>query len=113
MFETSSSELGKAAVSGFGTAIGIAILAVAAMLILPLPFGGGAVAVGGIGWLVGGVVYRASDHKQNRALQWVGGLATFAGFLIVSTVDPFGATIGLIIGTYYAIQRLKPPRGVR
>ncbi|MDP6821868.1 MAG: hypothetical protein QF554_01060 [Dehalococcoidia bacterium] len=112
MFQASSGELGKAVVAGFGTALGVAILASAAMLIFPLPFGGGAVAVGGIGWLVGEVVYRASDYKQSQTLQWVGGLATFSGFLIVSFVDPLGAIIGLIIGTYYAIQRLKPPRGI-
>jgi hypothetical protein len=113
MYAADTGELGKAAAAGLGTAIGLAVLTVAVMVVFPLPFGGGAVGVGGIGWLVGEVVFRASNHKQSRSLQWVGALATFVGFLIVSLADPFGAIIGLIIGTYYAIQRVKPPRGIQ
>jgi hypothetical protein len=29
------------------------------------------------------------------------------------SVADAGAIIGLIIGTYYAIQRVKPPRGIQ
>ncbi|MDA1256535.1 MAG: hypothetical protein O3C10_01620, partial [Chloroflexi bacterium] len=60
--------------------------------------------------LIGEVVYRASGYKQTRALQWVAGLATLLAFIIVTPFEP--AVIGLIIGTYYAIQRVKPPRGL-
>ncbi|MCH7593280.1 MAG: hypothetical protein IIB27_02100 [Chloroflexi bacterium] len=111
MFQASSGELGKAAAAAFGTAIALSVVAGLILTAVGLALGG-VVVVGGVGWLVGEVVYRASGYKQSRALQVVAGLATLASFLIISFFAPFGAIIGLIIGTYYAIQRVKPPRGV-
>ncbi len=110
MFAASSSELGRAAAAGFGAAIGIAIAAGAVVTVFQLPFFG-VIVVGGIGWVVGEVVYRASGYKQSRALQWVAGSAVLAAFLVLTVFGDLSAFIGLIIGTYYAIQRVKPPRG--
>lgn len=111
MFQASAGELGKAAAAAFGTAIVVSIAAGFILDVFNLQFGG-VVAVGGAGWLIGEVVYRASGYKQSRALQWVAGLATLLSFIIVTPFEPVGTFIGLIIGTYYAIQRVKPPRGV-
>lgn len=110
MFRASSGELGKAAAAGFGTAIVLSFFAGLILTAVGLSLGG-VVVVGGVGWLVGEVVYRASGYKQSRPLQVVAGLATLVSFMIISFFAPFGAIIGLIIGTYYAIQRVKPPRG--
>ncbi len=111
MFHASGGELGKAAAAGFGTAIAVSFAAGIILNILNQSIGG-VLAVGGAGWLVGEVVYRASGYKRSRALQVVAGLATLASYLIISIFAPSAsAIIGLIIGTYYAIQRVKPPRG--
>ena len=106
MFRASGGELGKAIVAAVVTAVAAGLV----LGIFNLRFGG-VVAVGGAGWLIGEVVYRASGYKQTRALQWVAGLATLLAFIIVTPFEPVGTFIGLIIGTYYAIQRVKPPRG--
>jgi len=111
MFQASSGELGKAVVTGFGTAIGLSFIAGFVVVFFQIPFFG-IIIVGGIGWVVGEVVYRASGYKQSTALQWVAGLSVLSSFLVLTIFGDFTAIIGLIIGTYYAIQRLKPPRGV-
>ena len=112
MFETSSGELGKAAAAGFGTAIGLSVLAGLLVIFFQIPFFG-IVVVGAIGWALGEVVYRAGGYKQSRSLQWVAGLSVLTAFMVVTFLFRDGsAVIGLIIGTYYAIQRVKPPRGV-
>ncbi|HCV27924.1 MAG TPA: hypothetical protein QGI07_08655 [Dehalococcoidia bacterium] len=112
MFEASSGELGKAAAAGFGTAIVVGIASGFILGVFNLSLGG-VVAVGGAGWLIGEVVHRASGYKQSRPLQWIAGLATLLAFIIVTPFEPLGTLIGLIIGSYYAIQRVKPPRGVQ
>lgn len=112
MFHASGGELGKAAAAGFGTSIVVSFVAGFILNVVGVSFGG-VVAVGGAGWLIGEVVYRASGYKRSRALQMVAGLATLLSYLIITLFAPSGAAIiGLIIGTYYAIQRVKPPRGV-
>jgi len=110
MFQASSGELGKAILAGLGTAIGLSLLAGAVVVLFQIPFFG-IIIVGAIGWAVGEVVYRASGYKQSRALQWVAGLSVLSSFGILTMFGGWGAVIGLIIGTYYAIQRVKPPRG--
>ena len=110
MFQASSGELGKAILAGLGTAIGLSLLAGAVVVLFQIPFFG-IIIVGAIGWAVGEVVYRASGYKQSRALQWVAGLSVLSSFLILTIFGDFTAILGLIIGTYYAIQRVKPPRG--
>jgi hypothetical protein len=111
MFQTSSGELGKAALAGVGTAVGLSLLAGAIVVFFQIPFFG-IIIVGAIGWAVGEVVYRASGYKQSKSLQWVAGLSVLSSFLVLTIFGDFTAILGLIIGTYYAIQRVKPPRGV-
>ena len=110
MFQASSGDLGKAIAAGFGAAIGLSLLAVFIVVLFQIPFFG-VLVVGGVGWAVGEVVYRASGYKQSRALQVVAGLSVLTSFLLLTFVGDATAIIGLIIGTYYAIQRVKPPRG--
>jgi len=114
MYEADKQELGKAAAAGFGTAIGLTFLVAFIVVALRLPFFG-IIIVGAIGWLVGEAVYRASGHKRSRALQWITGASVLSSFLVLTIlgVADGGAIIGLIIGTYYAIQRVKPPRGIQ
>ncbi|MFP6593950.1 MAG: hypothetical protein VB860_03100 [Dehalococcoidia bacterium] len=112
MFEVDTGELGKAAAAGFGTAVSLSFLAGFIVVLLQIPFFG-IIIVGAIGWAVGEVVYRASGHKQSRALQWVAGLSVLSSFLVLTIFGDFTAILGLIIGTYYAIQRVKPPRGIQ
>jgi flagellar biogenesis protein FliO len=55
-------------------------------------------------------VYRASGYKQSQALQWIAGLSVLSSFLVFTIFGDFTAILGLIIGTYYAIQKVRPPR---
>jgi hypothetical protein len=112
MFEADTRELGRAAAAGFGTAIGLSFLAGFIVVLFQIPFFG-IIIVGAIGWAVGEVVYRASGQKQSRYLQWIAGLSVLSSFLVLTIFGDFTAILGLIIGTYYAIQRVKPPRGVQ
>jgi flagellar biogenesis protein FliO len=112
MFEADTRELGRAAAAGFGTAIGLSFLAGFIVVLFQIPFFG-IIIVGAIGWVVGEVVYRASGQKQSRYLQWIAGLSVLSSFLVLTIFGDFTAILGLIIGTYYAIQRVKPPRGVQ
>jgi hypothetical protein len=109
MFEAGPAELGKAAAAGFGTAIGLSILAGAIVLTFGIPFFG-IIFIGAIGWVVGEAVYRASGYKQSQALQWIAGLSVLSSFLVFTIFGDFTAILGLIIGTYYAIQKVRPPR---
>ena len=65
------------------------------------------------GWIIGSVTYRASGFKRNSKLQIASGAATLLSFMIMSLVMPMtiGGFIGLAVGMYYAIGRVKPPRG--
>ena len=113
MYEADTAELGKAAAAGFGTAIGLSLISAAIVAQFGIPFFG-IVVVGAIGWAVGEVVYRASGHKRSRNLQLVAGLSVLASFFAITFLFRDGSAIlGVIIGTYYAIQRVKPPRSIQ
>ena len=115
VFDPSAAETGRAGVAAAVT--GIAVAAFAWVLAIVLP---GSllryiliVAPATAGWVIGAVTYRASGFKRNLRLQLISGAATFLSFVMMSLVIgmTIGGFIGLAVGIWYAMGRVKPPRG--
>ena len=115
VFDPSAGETGKAVAAAAITAIAVAVLAWGLLIAVP-GFVGRYVyilAPAAAGWIIGSVTYRASGFKRNLKLQVVSGTATLLSFMVMSFL--MGASIpgfiGLAVGVYYAMGRVKPPRG--
>ncbi|MEE8362834.1 MAG: hypothetical protein V3S18_02055 [Dehalococcoidia bacterium] len=113
MFAPSGVELGRAVLAAFGMAFGLAVVYVLVVwFVLPANVLFSVVAIGGIGWLAGEVTHRASGYKRSQSLQWVAGGATLVGYAVITIAQlaGLGGIVGLLLGTFYAIQKVKPPR---
>lgn len=113
MFAPSGVELGRAVLAAFGMAFGLAVAYVLVVwFVLPANVLFSVVAIGGIGWLAGEVTHRASGYKRSQSLQWVAGGATLVGYAVITIAQlaGLGGIVGLLLGTFYAIQKVKPPR---
>jgi len=115
VFDPSVGETGRAWVAGVGTGVVVAALSWVLANLFPglfryvLLIGPAA-----SGWFIGAVVYRASGHKQSRRLQIVSGAATLLSYVIMTYLMGavyVGGFIGLAVGMWYAIGRVRPPRG--
>jgi hypothetical protein len=127
-FDPSRTDMGSAVLAswGSGVAIGAAFGALAYALARSLP-GLGVQGIeiivlaglGGCGWAVGEVTYRAAKFKRSRGLVWVAATGAFVVYAAALTVASqlglwngvflrlFGL-IGLAIGIYAAIGRVRP-----
>lgn len=115
VFDPSVVETGRAAAAAVMTAVGVAALAWGLLHALP-PFVARYVyilAPAAAGWMIGSVTHRASGFKRSLKLQLVSGGATLLSFLAMTFV--MGVTvsgfIGLAVGMWYALSRVRPPRG--
>ncbi len=68
------------------------------------------IAPAAIGYLVGEAVYRASGYTRNKNLAWAAAGSVFLGFVILSAIFDVrnAGMIGIIIGMYFAYQRVRP-----
>ena len=115
VFDPSAGETGKAGVAAVITGVAVAALAWALVYALPAPIARYVYILGpaAAGWIIGSVTYRASGFKRSLKLQLVSGGATFVSFMAMTFV--IGITIsgfiGLAVGMWYALSRVRPPRG--
>jgi len=115
VYDPSGAEIGRAVAAAVIAGVAVAVLAW--LLAYQLP---GTLyryvlilAPAAAGWIIGSVTYRASGHKRSFKLQITSGAATLLSFVIMSLAIPMtiGGFIGLAVGMYYAMGRVKPPRG--
>lgn len=116
VFDPSAAETGKAWVAA--VIAGIAVAVIGWGLAYALPWAAGRyvyiLAPAAAGWLIGAATYRASGFKRSRRLQLASGGAMLMSYVLMTYlmgVMPIGGFIGLAVGMYYAIGRVKPPRG--
>ncbi|NQU97656.1 MAG: hypothetical protein HQ548_08430, partial [Chloroflexi bacterium] len=115
VFDPSATEIGRAAIAAIAVGVAVAIAGWVLWNLLPSLFRYVQILTpAAAGWLIGATTYRASGFKRSRRLQLASGVATlisfFLLFYLVGVVGT-GAFIGLAVGVWYAIGRVKPPRG--
>ena len=115
VFDPSAAETGKAWVAA--VIAGVVVAGIAWALLYSFPWAVGRyvyiLAPAAAGWLIGTVTYRASGYKRSRRLQLASGVATFLSYMLMTFLmgPDIRGFIGLAVGMYYAIGRVKPPRG--
>ena len=114
---TSGSEITKAALAGIGSGLALGIVSA---FVLPILGSLGLfiviIAFGGLGYVIGGIVHRASGYKRNTQLQVVAAVSVIVAFVAMSVTLGLGAggifrvgpvLLGVAVGVYFAIQRVK------
>jgi hypothetical protein len=109
--QASGGEMTRALAVGIGTSILLHLIYVVMLralggLGLILVF----IAPAAIGYLVGEAVYKASGYTRNKNLAWAAAGSVFLGFVILSAFFDVrnAGMIGIIIGMYFAYQRVRP-----
>ncbi|MFW6174342.1 MAG: hypothetical protein ACOC5K_01005, partial [Chloroflexota bacterium] len=107
VFQPTWTEFALAAAAGLGTAGGIAVAYIFLVSVLPVPFLG-VIAVGGAAWAAGEVIHRASGYKYSRSLQLLAGFSALVAYVIAAPYGGLaGPLVGLLIGSYYSVSRLR------
>lgn len=116
-FNPTSREMLLATGAGLGVAVGLGlVLGVAVKGLAGIAYGyevGVLIGQAAVGYAIGEAVYRVAKYKRSRTLQYTAGSLAFLAYVAALVVYPaFGihimALLGLGVGVYLAMGRLKP-----